>query len=189
MPEIICGLGEILNPEKCNDRGGFRTAYWTEDANINWTAMLADPTLFDPANQQILGYSMNGAGVFNKLTFERKAAFYDFTYTRESDVYTLLISMLFKGKQLDRRNKLAAAVNCCNVVFHLYANDGTQRVVGRDYNGVVFDPLLDSLAISRHLDSSGQLGTSRSRDELDLGGESFLPPVFANVAEADIPLT
>jgi len=124
----------------------------------------------------------------NKLTFERKEAFYDFTYTADADVYELLITMFFKAKDSARRNSLQSAITCCNIGMHIYTNDGTQRVVGQDWNGESMDDMLEELRITRHLDSSGQLGTSRARDEVDLGGESFFSPLFADVAESELPL-
>ena len=44
------------------------------------------------------------------------------------------------------------------------------------------------MAVTRHLDSGGQLGTSKGRDELDLGGQSFFAPLMATVDETTIPL-
>lgn len=189
MPLNVCTLGEILEQAGCNFRGGIRRLYWTESANIDWAAMLADPLQFDPTNQQILGYTMIGGAVFNKLEFERKDAFYDFTYTEESGVWTLNIPMIFRGKNLTQRNTLNLATLCCDIVAHIYDNSGIQRVVGIDYDGEVFDPIVSKLKVTRVLDSSGQLGQSDARDEMDLGGESFYSPLFANVPLADIPLT
>lgn len=189
MAEITCQLDAITNPAVCNDRGGIRALYWFEADKVDWATMAADPLQFDTTNQQILGYTMLGGAVMTKLTFERKEAFYDFTYTRDADVYELLITLMFKSKDIDRRNSLQSAIACCNVGLHIYDNSGVQRVVGQDWNGDSFNDILEELAIARHLDSSGQLGTSRARDEMDLGGQSFFAPLFADVLEADLPLT
>ena len=188
MAVITCGLEEILNPDTCNDRGGIFEIYWTEYNNIDWATMLADPLQFDPTNQQILDYEMVGGATFNRLTFQRKEAYYEFTYTGEQDFYQILVTMALKGKDRDRRNKLMSAIQCCNVYLHIYENNGGQRAVGVDYNGEVFRDLLDTLHISRHLDAGGQLGTSKGRDEVDFGGEAFFAPLFANVPVANIPL-
>lgn len=189
MAEITCGLEGIQNPAVCNDRGGIRAAYWFERDKVDWDAMLIDPLQFDTTNHIILGYTMIGGAVMNKLTFERKNAFYDFTYTSDADTYEILITMFFKAKEAARRLKLQKAIACCDIGFHLYGNDGTQRVVGPDYNGLAIDQMLEPLRVTRHLDSGGQLGTSKGRDEVDLGGEAFYAPLFATVAEADLPLT
>lgn len=188
MPEITCALEAIQNPAVCNDRGGIRKAYWFEFDKVDWDTMLADPLQFDTATHQILGYTMIGGAIFYELTFQRKSAFYDFTYTSEDDLYTILVQWIFKAKDNARRLALQQAISCCNLGLHIYSNDGTQRVIGPDYNGEVIDEMLEPLRVSRHLDSSGQLGTSKGRDELDLGGESFFAPLFADVAEADLPL-
>lgn len=189
MPEITCSLEQILNPAVCNDRGGIRAAYWFERDKVDWDTMLGDPLQFDTTNQLILGYTMIGGAIMNKLTFERKNAFYDFTYTGDADVYEILVTMFFKAKDNDRKNKLQQAIACCDIGIHIYGNDGTQRVIGIDYNGVTMEQILEPLSVTRHLDSGGQLGTSRARDELDLGGESFFAPLFADVDEASLPLT
>lgn len=188
MPIITCGLDTIANPAVCNNRGGFRKAYWFEADKVDWAAMFADPLQFDTTTHDILGYTMIGGAVMYPLTFEPKSAFYDFTYTADTDVYTILVQMIFKAKESDRRKKLQEAIACCNVGLHIYANDGTQRVIAQDFDGNGFIDMLESLQITRHLDSSGQLGSSKSRDELDLGGEGFFAPLFAQVDEANLPL-
>lgn len=188
MAEITCGVTEILNPTICNDRGGIRKAFWFEYDKVDWETMIGDPLQFDTTNHQVLGYTMLGGAVMEPLTFLRKSAFFDFTYEREADVYTILVQWVFKAKDINRRLAIQKAIACCNLGLHIYCNDGTQRVIGPDYNGVEVDEMLEGLAVARHLDSSGQLGTSRARDEMDLGGESFYAPLFADVAEGDIPL-
>lgn len=188
MAEITCALNAIVNQSGCNDRGGLRAFYWFEVEDVDWETMLADPLQFDEATQTILGFTMVGAATMSKVTFKREEAFYDFTYTEDTDLYEQLITLMFEGKSNPRRIALQQAIACCNIGAILYANDGSQRVIGKDYNGVVFDDVLKRLRVARHLDSSGQLSNSRSRDELDLAGKSFYAPLFANVDEADLPL-
>lgn len=188
MAEITCALDQITNPSVCNDRGGIRALYWFEVEDVDWAAMAADPLQFDTTNQEILGYTMVGGATMNKVTFERKEAFYEFTYTRDTDVYELLLTLLFKAKDIARRNSLQKAIACCNIGVHIYGNSGEQRVIAQDWNGNQFDNILEQLSVTRHLDASGQLGQSKARDELDLGGQSFYAPLFANVDEAALPL-
>lgn len=188
MPAIVCELGQINGSAKCPDRGGFYDAYWTENQSVDWDTMFGDPLLFNPTTGQILDYAMVGGATFNRLTFDLKTAFYDFTYTSETDLFNLLLTMNFKGQDNDRKNALMSALQCCDVIFHLFANDGTQRVVGKDYNGLGFRDLLTPLRITRLLDSSGQLSTSKARVEMDLGGEGFFAPLFSTMDVADIPL-
>lgn len=186
--EITCGLDAINKLANCNDRGGFRTLYWFDVADVDWASMIADPTKFDTTNHLILGYTMLNSATMNKVEFEAKSAFFDFTYTSDTDLYSLLIQTMYRGSDNARALSFQKAISCCNIGVHIYANDGTQRVVAQDYNGVSIQDILEPLRVGRHLDSSGQLGTSRSRDELDLIGESFFRPLFATVAEADLPL-
>lgn len=189
MAEITCALNTIAESSTCNDRPGVRAAYWANYSDIDWDTMAGDPLDFDTTNQEILDYVMLSSAVFYKVNFERKGAFADFTYTRDQDFYNILVTLIMKGKDMDRRNSLTSAIPCCNVVLHLYMNDGTQRVVGVEWTGDAFQTMLTKLSIVRHLDSTGQVGTSRSRDEVDLGGESTYAPLFASVAESALPLT
>lgn len=188
MPDITCSLDAITTSTDCKLRGGIRALYWTQYSNVDWATMVADPLQFDPTNQEVLDYTMVAAAVFTKVEFDRKNAFYDVTFTEDADVYAQLITMFFDGKDRARRNSLQAATLCCDIVAHVYDNNGTQRVFGVDYNGTSFDKQLTSLKVGRHLDSSGQLGQSKARDELDLSGEAFFAPLFADVDEASIPV-
>lgn len=188
MALISCALDNISNPTNCEDRGGIKTLYWTAYENIDWDTMIGDPTKFDPATHEVLEWVMSGGGTFNKVTFERKLSFYENTYTRETDVYALLLTMVFAGKDAARRLSFQKAIQCCQIVAHVIENTGKQRVFGVDYNGVTAEPILDYFQVGRHLDAGGQLGTSKSRDEIDLIGESFYAPLFAQVDESTIPL-
>ena len=163
--------------------------YWTEYQNIDWASMVASPTNFDTANHEVLEYIMNGGAVWSKVEFEKKQSFYEFTYTAEDDFYTLLLTLGFNGKDSARRTKLQKAIQCCEIVVHIFGYGGEQRVIGADYNGEVVESIVELQTVTRHLDRGGQLGTSQPGDEVDLGGESFFAPMFAQVTEADIPLT
>jgi len=187
MPEIVCATGDLLNDD-CSDRGGIRAAYWTERGNVDLDTMLGDPLLFEPTNQTILNYAMVGGATFNRLEFEPEDSFYEFTYTEDVDMYEILVTMLFRGKNVGRRNVLAQALLCCDLFIHIFDYLGNQRVIGTDYNGVVFNRMPRRLRIGRHLDASGQLSQSKARDELDFTGRSFYAPMFAEVDEASIPL-
>lgn len=189
MPDIVCSLDAIATSDDCKLRGGIRTLYWCQYTDIDWSTMAGDPLQFDPTNQEVLGYTMLGGATFTKVEFDRKNAFYDVTFTEDSDVYAQLITMFFDGKNRDRRNSLQSATLCCNIVAHVFDNTGSERIFGVDWNGTGFDKQLTSLKVGRHLDSSGQLGQSIARDELDLAGESFYPPLFGAVTESSIPVT
>lgn len=188
MPEITGALDAIITSTACDDKGGIRVLYWTEYDNIDWDTMLGDVAEFTPATGLILGYSMVGGAVFNKVEFERKEAFYDFTYTSDADVVALLMTLAFKGKNNDRKNSLDKAIRSCAIVCHVYGENGIQRVIGVDYNGVAFSKIPSYLEIGRVLDSSGQRGTSKARDEMDIIGEADFLPMYATVDEANIPV-
>lgn len=188
MPTISCALDAITTPAGCNVRGSIKTLYWTQYTNIDWETMAGDALQFNTTTQTVLDYTMVGGTVFKKVEFEPKGSFYDNTFTSDAGVYALLLTMLFSGKDITRRNSLMEAVQCCSIVAHVYGYDGKQRVFGVDWDGEAFQVLPTPFKIGRHLDSSGQLGSSPSRDEVDLIGEAFYAPLFASIAEADIPL-
>lgn len=188
MATISCALDAIAPAAGCNIRGSVKVLYWTQYTNIDWEAMAADNLQFNTTTQTILDYTMVGGAVFKKVEFEPKGSFYDNTYTKEAGVYTNLLTLLFSGKDVTRRNSLMEALQCCSIVIHVYGYDGKQRVFGVDWDGETFSVLPVPITVTRHLDSSGQLGSSPSRDEVDLGGESFYAPLFATVTEASLPL-
>lgn len=186
---LITGeLDDITTATDCSDKAGIRVLYWAEYSDIDWVTMAGDPADFDTTTRTILDYAMIGGAVFNKVEFERKQAFYDFTYTEDGDEVALLISMLFKGKDNARKNSLDEAVRACNIVAHVFDENGKERVVGVDWDGVTFKPIIDYLSVGRILDSSGQRGSSKARDEMDLTGAADFLPLFSTVGESSIPV-
>lgn len=183
-----CATADITSSDECNLRGGMKTVYWCQYADIDWATMAADPLQFSTANQEILGYTMVGGAVFNKLTFDRKQGTYSFTYTEDAGVYEQVITMIFEGKSRDIRNAFAGAVGCCKLICHIFDNNCLERVVGVEWDGSTFEPQVKTLRMTRHADESGEFGTSVARDEMDIGGESITPPLFASVGETNIPV-
>lgn len=185
---VSCELGDISTSDECKTRGGLQTVYWANYKEIDWDAMATSAVNFDPVTENILSYAMVGGATFSKLTFERKQGFYDFTFTEDADVYDQLITMIFEGKSAVNSLAFKKAIGCCKIVLHIIDNNCIERVVGVEWNGTSFQPQARTLRIVRHLDSSGQLGSSKSRDEIDLGGESLSPPLYATVTEANVPV-
>lgn len=183
-----CELGALGEPDDCGLKSGLSSAYWAKYSEIDWAAMVADADLFTPATHIIKEYAMVGAAVFKKIDFNRKGGNYSFTWTEESQAYAQLIPFIFEGKSNANRLALTKAISCCKIVLHLFDNNGLERVVGVEYNGTVFNPQVTNLKIVRHLDASGSIGGDKSRDEIDLGGESTYTPLFATVTEALIPV-
>ena len=182
-----CELSDISSSTDCNVRGGIREIYWARVGDLNLTAMNAVAN-FDAATQTILGYVMNNTAVFKKLSFNKKSSFYDFTYSSDEDVYTQLVTIILEGKSVDTRNALCKAIACCDLVLHIIDNNCNARVVGIEWDGSTLSAQTDPAKIGRHLDSSGQLGDSKARDEVDFIGESFCPPLFATVEVSAIPV-
>ena len=186
---VTCELDDIETSNECKTRGGLSIVYWANYDDIDWETMAGNPANFDPVTCTVLAYVMNGAAVFKKLTFERKQGFYDFTFTEDADVYEILVTMIFEGKSAVNSKAFRNAIGCCKIVLHIIDNNCIERVVGVEWNGTGFTQQAKTLRIVRHLDSSGQLGSSKARDEVDIGGESLYPPLYATVTEANIPVT
>lgn len=183
-----CELNDIAYDTSCSIKGGLKTVYWARYSEIDWVAMAASATNFDTTNQKILSYIMLGGAKFKKLTFDRKLSFYNFTFTSDADLYALLVTIIFEGKSSSNRNAFTKAIGCCDIVLHIFDNNCLERVAGVEWNGTSFEPQIKKLQIVRHLDASGQFGTDKGRDELDLGGESLTAPLFADVTEPNIPV-
>jgi elongation factor P hydroxylase len=69
MALISCALDTISNPTNCEDRGGIKTLYWTAYENVDWDAMIADPTKFDPATHEVLEWEMSRRRRFQQSDF------------------------------------------------------------------------------------------------------------------------
>ena len=108
--EITCGLDEILKPDNCNDRGGIRAAYWFNSSDVDWDSMIAEPTDFDTTNHIILDYGMLNSATMNKINFEAKSGFFDFTYTSDADVYEILVQFMFRGSDNARELSFQKAI-------------------------------------------------------------------------------
>ena len=186
---IVGSLDAISTATDCSDNPGIRSLFWTEYDNIDWAAMAVDVADFDTANRLILDYTMVGGAVFERVDFERKTAYYTNTRTADTDVVSLLIAMTFKGKDNARKNSLDHAARSCNIVAHIFDENGKERVFGVDWDGVSFKRIVDFMTPGRILDDSGTRGSSKARDELDLTGEADFLPLFATVGEANIPVT
>lgn len=185
---VPCVLGAITTNDDCSSKGGLADAYWTKYDNVDWASMVGNPLNFTPATLLILDYIMNGAEVFTQLEFKVEDSTYDFTFTEEADAYDQLIKFVFEGKSNAQTTAFRKAVGCCKIVLHIIDVNGLERVVGVEYNGTTFIKQLKTLRVVRHLDTSGQLGQSRARDEMDLGGKSVRPSLYATVGAANIPV-
>lgn len=188
MAQIQCGLQAITTATNCNLRGGIRAVYVAQYGDVDWATMLGDNTKWDTATNTIKGYTMVGAATFKKLTFERTSALLDVTYTRDADVFEILLTVIFNGKENARKLALENMLQCCSLVAHVFYNTGVERVLGVEFNGSTFAEQIQPLRVTRYLDSAGQLGQGVARDEIDLGGQSFYAPLFATVTEANMPV-
>lgn len=181
----ICTLAAIERSSACKNKGGIKVAYWTQYGEIDWAAMAADPLQFDPTTQTILQYTMVGAGVFYKLTFERKESFYTAEYTDDNGFYECTITAVVEGGGVGLRNAFAGAIGCCEIVVHVIDNNCDGWVFGAEWDGVTFNVSLRSFRFGRHLQASGQLGTDKARNEYDLIGEQETPPLYSDITQAD----
>jgi len=186
MALIVCALEGFGTSDTCNKKKGVRRVFAAQGSLIDWEAMLADPTKFNPATEQIIDYAYKTGGEHVELTFERKSGQFDATYTRDTGFYDVILQMILNGKDLTRTNAIKRMIACCDLSLHIFMADGTQRVLGIDYDGEAFDKPLMKFEISRHLDSAGALEGDESRDELDFNGQLEFAPLYANVPVATL---
>ena len=183
----LCQLDEIATDSACQKRGSFNRAAWAKFSDIDWDAIAASAAHWTAATEVLLDYIMVGPAVFNPIESEKKLSEYNFTYTSDNDFYELLILIQFEGKSASRRLSLQKAISCCDIIFHIFDNNGMERVVGVEWDGTSLVKPLDSLVIGRHLDTSGNFTGSKPRDEVDLTGESLSAPLFATVGYGAMP--
>lgn len=178
-----CELTDLSTSDACKVRGGISCIYWIRCTELDLEQMAAD---YDDTVGCLTGYVKKAPAVWSKLSFDKKNAFYDFTYTEDDDVYVQLITIIFEGQSKELRNAFCHAVQCCDIILHIIDNNCLTRTVGLEWDGCNFTKQTKTLRIGRHLDSSGQLGDSKARNEIDFVGESICPPIYNTVAEADL---
>ena len=187
MAQIICeeegGLGHIKpDPKKCNKKKGYSRFYWTKFGNIDWEATVNDPTLFDPENCCISGYVMTGEELWYCVVPQKKTATYSSVWTEDTGYYTNIINAIFEGQDINLRKAICDALECCNIVVHMFTNDVCGELVfGVDWNGTEIELGGKSLRIIEHGVYGGVQGGDESRNELNIGGETECAPLFANV--------
>lgn len=186
MAEIVCALEGINSPANCTDKKGVRRAFFAQRSLIDWDAMLADPLKFSESDEQILGYTYLAGGKHVEIEYERRSGQFDATYTGDQGYYEVLFQFIMEGKDRTRTNALKRLAACCDLTVHVYLSDGSQRVIGIDYDGTIFDIPLSRFRVERHLDSAGAFDGDPARDEVDIQGQQEFAPLYANVPVADM---
>lgn len=188
IPFSMCEANNITTSTDCNIRTGISKVYYAKYTDIDWAAMAADATKFNPATQTILGFTMVGGAKFAKISFDKKEANYTAIYSQDTGLYTDTISMNFKGKGAEIRNAITNLIGCCNLVAVVYDNNGgtSARVFGVDWDGTVFDRPITDFKVGTHEDNSGTFGNNDGGDKLDLVGETLYAPIYANVASTSL---
>lgn len=177
-----CEKQDIGSDSNCNLRGGLKCAFYAKEDEIDWDTMEAS---FDAVTCSITDFVMMGGGIFCSLKFSKKTGTYNFTYTRDADVYEQLITMVFEGKAAANAKAICQLIGCCDLILALFDNNCTGRVVGKEWDGEGFDDPVEGVKIVRHLDAAGEFGGDKPRDEIDFGGESTCTPVFLDLSKAD----
>lgn len=180
---VTATLGNLGQSPDCNLRGGLKTIKWIENQHIDWDEMTTNTANANVnVDGEVIQFAYTGSETdasWHTLTFERKLGSYNFTFTEDADVYEQLITVTFEGKSKADREIFLNALSVCKIVAVVYDNNCQARLIGVDYDGT-FTEQIKSLRIVRHLDASGEFGTSKARDEMDLGGESLFPPMYVN---------
>ena len=181
--EDPCALAEIPI-STCIKQAGLKALFWALVSDIDLEATKANIN----ADYELSAWVMEGAAVFNRIYFEREQAFYSATYTEDTDTYETLIQLMFEGKNAARTVALRNALGCCNIVIHTFDNSCVERVFGLEFDGTDLFSGLKPMRIGRHLDQSGQKGSSKSSDEIDIIGKQDMAPLFGTVTIAAMPV-
>jgi len=186
MAQFDCELDTMGGEDACAKGKGVRRIYAANNDLIDWDAMFADPTKWDPVNEIVLGYIYKTGGEHFEIKFDRTNSTFNAERTRDNGYYEVLAAIQMEGNSPARSKKIKRYVECCNLQLHLYMANGTQRSLGMDYDGDGFlDPVL-KFEIERHRSDAGAFGGDESRDELDFSGQNEFDPLFANVPVADL---
>lgn len=163
--------------------------YWVNISDIDLAGTAANVT-----SGVLSAYVMLAAATFELIEFDRESAFYTFTYTDDADTYDILITAIFEGKDAARAEVLRAALGCCDIVVHTVDQSCVERVVGMEFQPISggTDTMIEAvrrLRIGRHLDASGQKGTDKARDEMDIIGLHQSTPLYSDAfASGDVAL-
>lgn len=188
MPSILGALEGVTNDTNCGKKPGIKHIFAAERKLVDWDAMKANALNFDSTNFEVLSYIYKTGGQHVEITFDRNTGQFDSTYNPDDKAYETVVQAVLSGKGRDRTHALRKLVDCCDLTLHLYMSDGTERVVGPEYDfeDDVFIEPVDKLAVSRHLDSQGTRGGDDPRDEIDFSGQTDYAPLFANVPVAEL---
>lgn len=184
MAQFVCSIQDLGTSSECNTRAGIKAIFLGEFNKFNRAAIAASmQATGDVLTEWNPNWYDSGNTPLAKWEFERQGAFYDQTYTSDTDQYEQLITIILNGKNATRVQRLQQAVLCCRMAGFVFYNTGAGRMIGFDYDGATLDLPLDALRVGRHLDTSGTLGDSAQRDEIDLTASNFnsTPYVDANV--------
>lgn len=186
MPIIDCTSPATLTGytgvDACYQAGGVQALYFTEYDSVNWSSCTI-------SSDVLTAYVMNSGGVFVKVNTDPRNTFYNATYSNEAEVYDILLTGWFKTNTTAQRDSLFSMFGKC-LVCHMILNNCSERVIGVDLRGATaadFEVAPLPLQVLRHLDSSGQVGQSKARLEVDWGCEQWNPPIFSTVGESSIP--
>ena len=179
-------LEGLTTSDKCSKKKGVKAAYAASGSLIDWAFMQNDGTYFDQTTQQILKYKYLPGGGHVKMDFDRKSGIFNSTYTRDTGYFDTIFQMVMLGKDRVRTNAIKQYIVNCDLALHLYMNDGTQRVLGIDWDGEAFDKPILKFEVDRVLDTHGELEGDDPRDEIDFGGQLLYPALYANVPRAEL---
>lgn len=183
MPNFSAGLIDLNTDDSCSDSGGLLVVFAAQNSDVDWTTM-AGALYYDDANFQVIDWAMEASGNFYEYNFYRKNGRLDATYTREDGYYSVdLLNLIFRGHSTTRTLGLGRTKNSCGVIMQVHDNNSLARVAGKEYSGAWIDPL-ESMALSRHLDTHGGYGDieDRARDEADFAGEHNDPLPYSTVS-------
>lgn len=171
-------------------KSGIRAAAIIQKDDLNTANWLTDATLFDKACRNVLGFTFEDPAVkFEMVRFAVKDSTYQGEYTKDTDFYTHLLTLVFNGKDCNQTTTIKDWVRNCQLVMVVWTYDCNKgRLIGIDYDSEAdeFVAYETGLYVERHLDTHGQKGDGANpRDEIDLGGESECPALWVDISIQD----
>lgn len=182
--DVDVALDDEINSNEGCDAKGITSAYVIGRSHINRGAMSTDAattagTYVQPAaNVFVLkDWAFTGATRFSRLGFDIEGSFYESNQADEnSDVWTHIITTLFKGKSPEQTQALAKlSAQCGGLIVQVFTQSCQSRVFGIEWNDKAkqFDWYLEGMKKGRHVDTHGKFGQDdKPRDDFDFVGRS-----------------
>ena len=186
MPSLDCSsiptLAGYASEGICDAGAGILRLWVANFSDVDWAASTITAGV-------ITAIAMVATKTFFEVQLnDSKNAFFNATYSEDSRLYEVLATFFLTGGTSGQLDFINSLFNKCLVAYVKLGNCKFRMIgVDQDEDGIMLPPT--PLKVSRHLDSSGQLGDgSSARNEFDLKAEQFGAPLFGTVTADNVPV-